>query len=288
MKLKDINMRDPYILRDDRTKMYYLYGTTNIYDGRGFYAYRSKDLENWEGKYQVFMPLSDFWGTKDYWAPEVHFYRGRYYMIATFKGEDHHRCCQILSGDHPLGPFVVHSDIVTPEDWESLDGTLYIENDTPYLIFVHEWTQIGDGEVCSVELSPDLTFSCGEPKTLFKASEAPWSSKPEWTERDIRVADGPFIVNEGGKPFILWSSYLEKTYDIGFSYPKKGVLDGPYAHSEEPLPLKDAGHGMIFSDFHDQRYLVLHADNGIAGKEHPILVPVKIGEYSIEIEGGIK
>ena len=288
MKLKDIKMRDPYILRDDRTKMYYLYGTTDFYDGRGFYAYRSADLEDWEGKYPVFMPSSDFWGTRDYWAPEVHFYRGKYYMIATFKGEHHHRCCQILSSDHPLGPFVVHSDEVTPKDWESLDGTLYVEKETPYLIFVHEWTQIGDGEVCAVELSSDLSCACGKPKTLFKASEAPWSSKPDWAEKNIRVADGPFIVDEDGEPFILWSSYLEKTYDIGFSYPEKGILDPCYAHSEKPLPLKDAGHGMIFSDFCGRRFLVLHADNGTAGKEHPMLVPVKIGEYSIEIEGGIE
>lgn len=283
MKLKEIIMRDPYVFRDDATKLYYLYGTTNHYDGRGFYAYRSRDLEEWEGAYKVFTPASDFWGTRDYWAPEVHLYNGSYYMFATFKGENHHRCCQILRSDHPLGPFVVHSDEVTPEDWESLDGTLYVEGDRPYLIFVHEWTQIEDGEICYAELSRDLTCRIGEVRTLFKASEAQWSAKPDWTDRDIRVADGPFVI--GGKtPFLLWSSYLEKAYDIGYSYPTGGFLNASYCHSACPLPLHDAGHGMVFCDFQGRNFLVLHANNGEKGREYPMLVPIRIGKYRIEME----
>lgn len=41
MKLNEIIIRDPFILSDVVTKKYYMYGTTNHYDGLGFYCYVS-------------------------------------------------------------------------------------------------------------------------------------------------------------------------------------------------------------------------------------------------------
>ena len=47
MKLNEIIIRDPFILSDVVTKKYYMYGTTNHYDGLGFYCYVSENLEEW-------------------------------------------------------------------------------------------------------------------------------------------------------------------------------------------------------------------------------------------------
>ena len=159
----------------------------------GFYCYYSKDLSSWNGPFRVFTPDNTFWGTQDFWAPEVHIYNGRYYLIGSFKSPTKCRGCQIFVSDNPLGPFKVHSDVVTPNDWECLDGTLYIENNIPYLIFVHEWLQIKDGEMCIIKLSKDLKHSKGSPKTLFKASSASWSKHPKWYKEPINVCDGPFV-----------------------------------------------------------------------------------------------
>ena len=38
MNIKDIIIRDPFILADQKSETYYLYGTTNHYDGLGFYC----------------------------------------------------------------------------------------------------------------------------------------------------------------------------------------------------------------------------------------------------------
>ena len=52
MKREEIRIRDPFILADDDTKTYYMYGTTELgknldaYDK--FSVYVSKDLENFE------------------------------------------------------------------------------------------------------------------------------------------------------------------------------------------------------------------------------------------------
>ena len=81
-------------------------------------------------------------------------------------------CCSLLKSESPLGPFVPHSNgVVTPEEWECLDGTLYINREgKPYIVFCHEHTQILDGTICRMELSDDLTHAVEEPVELFAAS----------------------------------------------------------------------------------------------------------------------
>jgi len=86
-----------------------------------------------------------------------------------------------------------------------LDGTLYVEDDRPWMVFCHEWVQIDDGTMNAVRLSEDLAKPLGEPILLFRASEAPWC-------RPIRpgkyVTDGPcFHRLENGRLVMLWSSF---------------------------------------------------------------------------------
>lgn len=49
----------------------------------GVEAYKSKDLKNWEGPVRVFTVPVDNWITGEVWAPEVHAYKGKYYLFAT-------------------------------------------------------------------------------------------------------------------------------------------------------------------------------------------------------------
>ena len=143
MKRNEIHIRDPFVLTEDG--VYYLYGTRGTESwgdhATGLDVYVSRDLESWEGPYVAFMPPEGFWADQNFWAPEVHKYRGGYYMFVSFKNAEKCRGTQILRADSPMGPFVVHSDgPVTPPDWEALDGTLYVdETGAPYLIFCHEW-----------------------------------------------------------------------------------------------------------------------------------------------------
>ena len=83
------------------------------------------------------------------WAPEVHKYKGEYYMFATFTKPNGLRGTYILKSDTPDGEFKPHSDgAVTPWEWECLDGTLYKEDGKVYCVFCHEHTQIFDGTIC--------------------------------------------------------------------------------------------------------------------------------------------
>ena len=71
------------------------------------------------------------------WAPEVHKYKGAYYMFATFTRESNGmRGTFILKADSPMGPFAPHSKKqVTPDDWECLDGTLHVDENGKPIIY---------------------------------------------------------------------------------------------------------------------------------------------------------
>lgn len=266
---ENIQIRDPFILPMENEDTYYLYGSTDkdIWKDKatGFDVYHSKDLEYWEGPFHAFRPPAGFWSDTNYWAPEVHEYKGKFFMFATFKAEGVCRGTQILVADNPLGPFVPHSDgPVTPREWECLDGTFFIDNnDNPWMIFCHEWVQISDGTVCAIQLSQDLDKAIGEPIQLFSASEAKWpESKTHRIYGDGFVTDGPFLHRcRNGALVMIWSSFSNDQYAQGVAVSESGDVLGPWKQQSEPLYESDGGHGMIFTTFEGQVMLTLHSPN---------------------------
>jgi beta-xylosidase len=268
--LQEIRIRDPYILPVAEEGRYYLYGTTDsdpwYGKGEGFRVWWSEDLTNWQGGTYAFQPEQGFWATHHFWSPEVHVYRQKYYMLASFKREDRCRAVHVLVSEKPEGPFVPVSEApITPLDWECLDGTLYFEGNIPYLVFCHEWTQIQNGTICAARLSSDLTKMVTKPMLLFRASEAPWSiSDTGAVMKDGEgnyVTDGPYLYRADGKLLMLWSSNCKTGYGIGVAYSESGSITGPWRQCEKPLFEKDGGHGMLFSTFAGETKLVFHAPN---------------------------
>lgn len=270
LRLTSIRIRDPFVLPVLKERRYYLYGTTDtdpwFGEGEGFRVWWSEDLVNWQGGQYAFQPERGFWATHHFWAPEVHIYRERYYMLASFKAEGHCRAVHILSSENPGGPFTpVSEKPITPSDWECLDGTIYFEDDKPYLVFSHEWTQIHNGAICYAELSSDLREMISEPAVLFHAKEALWSIP--YTGEVIQmsgenyVTDGPFLFSVDGKLQMLWSSYCETGYAIGVAYSESGSISGPWKQYEKPFFEKDGGHGMFFSSFSGELKVALHTPN---------------------------
>ena len=278
MKFSDINIRDPFIVPENGK--YYMYGTRGKgcwtgekTDGMGFDVYISEDLENWSEPKEVFSASDSFWGTHNFWAPEVHKYNGKFYMFASFKSADRNRGTQILVSDTPDGRFEPISDSpVTPDEWMCLDGTLYVDrNGKPHIVFCHEWSQIKDGKICEMQLSDDLSSPVSEPSKLFKASDPWWARK----ECDHWVTDGPFLYRgESGRLYMIWSSFTDSGYVQAVCYSDNGEIDGNWCHDLPLLAEKNGGHGMIFRSFEDKLYLVLHRPNDNP-LERPALTEIK-------------
>ena len=265
LKKEDIRIRDPFVFTDKEKNVYYVYGTTDLKEGLSagnkFSVYISADLESFEGPYTVFDgDKAKFWADKDYWAAEVHKYNGKYYLIGSFKADNKRRASCILVSDSPTGEFTILSDNArTPEKWDCLDGTLYVENDKPYLVFSHEWTQCVVGEMYAVPMKEDLSEPVGEPFLLFKASDNPWVSGFEHAgKKGCKVTDGPFLFREDGKLKMIWSSFSNGRYVV-----LEAVADGIKGVWEHFPPRFDfdGGHAMIFEDFNGEKFFSLHSPN---------------------------
>ena len=263
--VRDVHISDPCILADPVSRRYYTYVQfvdskrfPDVPAGPGhFYVLESRDLIHWS-KPQVCFEKGSFWADRDYWAPECHLWQGKYYLISSFRAEGTYRRCQCLVSASPKGPFrPVNDRPVTPEGWHCLDGTLYVDRKgTPWMVFCHEWLQVGDGQVCAVPLSMDLGEAIGEPIILFRASDGPWTG-------NSGVTDGPFLHRlPGGKLLMLWSDFTPQgSYAISYAVSEFGEITGPWKQQKEPLYALDGGHGMLFTAFSGQLMMACHCPN---------------------------
>ncbi len=283
-RLTDIPAHDPFVLADSSTGTYYLYtGAVPSLHGVASYGvltYTSQDLESWKGPYLVFTVPENSWAHPQHgaWAPEVHAYKGRYYLFVTLHNQErkldgepvqgyekHWRGTVIAVSDSPAGPF----EMINPEapvvssTQMTLDGTLYMdEQDEPWMVYCHEWIQTIDGTIEAVRLDADLSTAIGEPMTLLQASSAPWLSQqqhaPEDQEISVYVTDGCQLYRTfSGKLMMLWSSYEGDSYVQTIARSISGTLAGPWEQLE-PLVKEDSGHGMLFQTFDQQWMLILH------------------------------
>ena len=288
MKLGDFNVHDPFILADRESQTYYLYNSASPRlagaGHSGVLAYKSQDLEHWEGPHLVFQVPDGIWANPadGVWAPEVHFYNGRYYLLATLhnnakpiegppeeflaiyqggKAKHHLRGTQIFVGDSPDGDFrLLGPNPAPPMDFMTLDGTLFVEDGIPYMVYAHEWLQMLDGTMEAIRLKPDLSAAVGEPIHLFKASDAPWLDDQKTVSKAPRtyVTDGPeFYRTKTGRLLMLWSSYRDGLYVETIAYSASGKLRGPWRQGDV-LVGDDSGHGMTFHAFDGRLMLVLH------------------------------
>jgi GH43 family beta-xylosidase len=270
--LGKIRMRDVCILPDAPSKTYYMIGPA----GRAVRSYTSKDLVNWVGPQVILRAPDDFWGNipiVSIWAPELHSYKGKHYLFLTFDTRNQFpeqwrnwlprvtRGSQVLAGDSPNGPFRPFQHRSTlPTDMMTLDGTLWVEDNVPYMVFCHEWVQITNGTVEYVRLKDDLSETVGEPTMLFHGSEAAWSRSDK--RYGNHVTDGPYLyMSKSGRLFMIWSSSGTGGYTVGLAISDSGKLAGPWRQQAEPIFAQNGGHGMLFKTFEGQLMMVLHAPN---------------------------
>lgn len=266
-------LRDPCVLVEDDA--YYIYGT-----GWVCYKNTSGSLDG-EWEYLGVVAQKPAESDNNYWAPEVHKYKGAYYMFTTYHSSvTGNRGCTIMKADRPEGPFrEITNGHITPHDWDSIDGTFYVDEDgQPWMVFVHEWTSTNDGigRMAAAKLSDDLTHFISEPIELFRADD------PSWT--DSNVTDGCWMYRtDDGQLLMIWSNFAKDGYCVGIARSDNGKIDGNWTQDGELLYSRtlqgkyDGGHGMIFYDRDGQMYLSIHSPNSAVGKrkETPVFIPIR-------------
>ena len=260
-KREDIGIRDPCILVSNGK--YYMYGTGAAWPGYGCYV--SEDLENWAGPFKVFSFPEGHTADNDYWAPECVEYKGNFYLFATYHDRVlNHRGTAVFRSASPLGPFEqISNGFATPDDWDSIDGTLYVDKDgQPWMVFVHEWTSTDDGigRMCVAKMSDDLSKLISEPKEIFRADDGKCGM-------DRQVTDGPYIYTcRDGKLIMLWSNVADNGYAVGMA--ECDTIDGNWKQQPRLLFHRDisgtgydGGHGMLVEANDGRLLLSVHSPN---------------------------
>ena len=283
LDVADLRIRDPFVVTDAPNGRYIMVANMSNRQGnaKGWQCYTSRDLRHWRAPVTVFTPPAGFWADRDFWAPEIHAYRDKFYLFGTVSAEHAKRGTQVFVADSPLGPFRAHTErAATPHEWMALDGALHVENNRPWMVFCHEWVQIGDGTMNAVRLADDLTKPVGEPILLFRASDAPWC-RP--VQPGKYVTDGPcFYRLKSGPLLMLWSSFGERGYTVGVARSINGTILGPWTQDRQPL-YEGGGHCMIFKSLEGRPMLVLHAPNN-SPKERARFFEVREDQETLRLQ----
>ncbi|MEI8271790.1 MAG: family 43 glycosylhydrolase [Paludibacter sp.] len=259
--IANFKMRDPFVFVDTIGKSYFIHANSG--DNLTFTVYQSKDLIKWKNLGKSFTAASDFWGKLDFWAPDMFLYNGKYYLIATFSSSTITRGCGILVANSPQGPYApLVNNPITPSDLSCCDGTLYIDNGQPYLLFTGSPGQFGLGLIYTQKLSLDLKTTVGDPILLTRASNSPWARTITVNGVTGYAADAPFIYrNSNNELIMLWSSFSGGKYRIGVVRSTSGLMTGPWIHDAAPINDDDGGHAMIFKSLEGKIKISYHSPN---------------------------
>lgn len=237
---------DPFVLRVGEG--YVAYGTGEVVDGRVFEILRSRDLESWERVGGALEPLGEQWAT-DYWAPEVAFADGRYFMYySAGAGEKHHRL-RVAVADSPWGPFRDSGVVMTPDERFAIDPHPFQDADGAwYMYYAHDVLE-GErvGTTVAVDRMLDMTRLAGEPRDVLRASDD-WQIFRRGREMygsvyDWHTLEGPFIVRRDGRYVLFYSggSWEEHTYGVAYAVASHPL--GPFCEPEPGPVVLSGGRG---------------------------------------------
>ena len=308
---KDMRIRDPFLVTDRENRCYYLVmngGTVeNKHPNDAVFLRRTEDLIHFEDPFPILR--LDVPAKGQCWAPEIHFYKGAWYLFTTvtktMKGSgvdtgtlpfEETRGTAVFRSDSLTGPYEKWSGgPLTPPETVALDGTFFVDKSSrPWMVYCHEWIQIHDGTVEAVPLTEDLKRAAGEPILLFRGSEAPWT-KPDYIEQyngvpihdETYVTDGPFLFYDAsGALCTLWSPGGASVYKTGVVRSLNGTIEGPWEHCDKPLYENDGGHGMLFRDLMGRLILSIHQPNKniLSTDERLHLFPAHLTEDGLSID----
>ena len=240
---------DPSILYHNKT--YYLYGTS---PGDGFLCWTSPNLVDWEPIGYAYKRPENSWGKGSYWAPEVVFYKDKFYMVFSCnggkRGESKLRLGLAVS-DRPEGPFKELKVPYFDNNYSCIDGHIFIDEDkTPYLFY--EWVGVvGEpwnregyfyGMIFGVQLAEDMAVPKDVQHQLCLYIEEPWEGSKSM---HARSCEGMTVFKNQDKYYMTYSCnhYTDPNYGVGFATSKTPL--GMWTKSKtNPILTKDLKTGV--------------------------------------------
>lgn len=237
---KNANIADPYILYYNG--YYYVYCTNFVKKNK---CYKTMDFINWttvkgadNDGYITDKNLRTSESRKNFWAPEVYNYNGKFYMFYSSKHiQDQKYYIGMAVADSPEGPFkevnskifnpIVHNPI-TNSDQGAIDASVLFDGNNIYLYYV----KMGNGQNAiygrKIWINNNNVIASSEEVSLI-SPERQWE-----TANGARVTEGPCVLKHNGKYYMMYSGcgYVWNEYSVGYAvsdnplgiYTKKGQI----------------------------------------------------------------
>jgi GH43 family beta-xylosidase len=215
------DVADPFIFAVDGS--YYLYHTGHE---MGIPVYRSHDLVSWSDLGLALSPDPNIlWAACDFWAPEVVFRDGRFFMYVAVASrlpdgtpDDDSRRLAVAHADSPVGPFQLRDEPLIGGEW-AIDAHPFQDDDGRWWLFYNlrnDETRYTDGTIGCANAVTELVAPekvSDQRRIILKPTER-WEGNADgswyWNE-------GAFVVRRGEKLLQTYSGgwFADDTYAIG-------------------------------------------------------------------------
>ncbi len=291
-------MADPFVLKHEG--VYYAYGTAPAgLQGKQFPVLRSEDLIHWESCGHALLPLQD---ADAYWAPEVAYHQGVFYLYYSahgIDGKDHQ--LRVATSQTPVGPFVDSGRVLTPDDPFTIDAHPFCDHDGQWYLFYSRdfLTLDGDYRVGTgiiVDKLVDMMTLAGDPQMVIRP-HADWQifqyQRPMYgAVYDWYTIEGAALRVRNGRYYCFYSGGAWEHDHYGVSYVVADHPLGPYTRPDVPsepilrsIPHQviGPGHNSFTEGADGAEYIVYHAwdtamtarlmriDRLVWHDEHPVI-----------------
>ena len=258
------NIGDPYVL--NYGGKYYMYATSSK---DGFYVWESSNMVDWVkgGLALNRKDAANGWGKGNFWAPEVKYYKGKFYMTYSAISDNGKMKIRIAQSDSPLGPYLNWSEpFLSNDQYSYIDADLFIDGDKVYLYFVKDCSEniINGKHVSQVyvcELSYNLMEFTGYPKLILTPDQTWEGAGDDW-----QWNEGPFVMKHDNYYYLLYSAnyYASAKYSVGVatSNSPMGVwtkyANNPVLKQDASLSVSGPGHCMVTSSPDSSEFFIVY------------------------------
>jgi arabinan endo-1,5-alpha-L-arabinosidase len=225
---------DPFLL--ETGERYFAYGSGDpARQPRGFDALTSTDLRTWTSAGSVFTGADPRLGDS-YWAPEVAFAGGRYWMYYSvgFGIGGHH--IRVAVADTPLGPFEDTGVNLTPDETFAIDAHPFWDSDgSRYLFFARDvldsprpGTHLAAKRMTSMTTVGSETIPILAPDAdwqIYQRSRQMYGSVFDW-----HTLEGPTVVRREDRYHLFFSGGSWEGDGYGVSVATATGPLGPWLH----------------------------------------------------------
>lgn len=273
----DKYLGDPFVLSHEGG--YYAYGTAPASSqGWQFPVLYSTDLVHWEEKGWSLQPVL---GGVHYWAPEVAYQSGTFYMYYSADGVDgNDHQLRIATSRSPLGPFEDMGLLLAPDDPFTIDPHPFQDQDGEwYLYYSRDFLTLDDDNRVGTGIVVDRLLNMvtleGKPQVvvrphadwqLFQEQRSMYGSVYDW-----HTIEGAAVRLHNNQYYCFYSGGAWERENYGVSYVVASHPLGPFRRPPEvKLPLLRSSPGNVIGPGHNsftlspdgsQEYLVYHAWN---------------------------